>query len=116
MDILFKNMKEKRKHPRLNLLYPIHCHSLKSSTSFYSEFENISNEGLKLVTDDLLDINESIKFEINLVGKSVKGEGKIVWHKSFQNKKRYTAGVKFTKLEPTNQRFLSKFLLDMLET
>ena len=116
MGSSFENMKEKREHPRLSLLHPIHCHSLKSTTSFYTVFENISKEGLRLITDDLLAINESIKFTITLVGKSIKGEGKIVWRKSFQNGKRHIVGVRFTKVEPKNQRFLSKFLLEMLAT
>jgi len=109
-------MKEKRKHPRLDLLHPIHCHDLKSSTSFYAIFENISKEGLKLITDDIRAINEYIKFTITLVGKSIKGEGKIVWCESLQNGKKFTAGVRFTKIEPKNKSFLSKFLLDMLTT
>lgn len=109
-------MKEKRKHPRLSLLFPIHCHSLKSTTSFYTVFEDISKEGLRLIAEDLLAINESIKFTISLVGKSIKGEGKIMWCKSFQNEKRHIVGVKFTKIGPKNQRFLSEFLLEMLAT
>ncbi len=109
-------MKEKRKHPRLSLLFPIYCYSLKSTTSFYSVFEDISKEGLRLITDNLLAINESIRFTITLVGKSIKGEGKIMWHKSFQNEKRFIVGVRFTKIEPKNHRFLSEFILDMLAT
>ena len=109
-------MKDKRKHPRLRLLHPIQCQSLKSRTSFYTIFENISKEGLRLITDDILAINESIKFTITLVGKSIKGEGQIVWRESSKNGDRHTAGVRYTKIDPKNQRFLSKFLLDMLTT
>lgn len=107
-------MKEKRTHPRLSLLYPIQCHGLKSTTSFYTVFEDISKVGLRLLTEELLAINESFKFTINLVGKKIKGEGKIMWRKSFQNEKGHIVGVKFTKIEPKNQRVLSDFLQEML--
>ncbi len=100
----------------MNLLFPIHCLSLKSSTSFYAVFENISKEGLKLITDDLLAINESIKFTLTIVGKIIKMKGKILWHESSQNGERHIVGVRFTKIEPKNQRFLSKFILEMLAT
>ncbi len=109
-------MKEKRNHPRLSLLLPIHYHSLKSITSFYTVIEDISKEGLRLIAEDLLAINESIKFTLTLVGKSIKGEGKIMWRKSFKNEKRHIVGVKFTKIEPKNQKFLSEFLLEMFAT
>ena len=107
-------MKDKRKHPRLRLLHPIQCQSLKSRTSFYTTFENISKEGLRLITDDILTLNENIKFTIILVGKSIKGEGKIVWRKSSQDGKRNTEGVRITEIEPESQKFLSNFLLDMM--
>ncbi len=106
-------MKEKRKYPRIKIRFPIYCHRVESCSSFYSVFEDISKGGLQLIAEELLAINESVKFKIKFLGEIISGQGKVVWCRSSSNSSKQIAGVKFTRMESRSRQYLSDFLFNL---
>ena len=103
-------MDEKRAFPRVRISFPVRCEDLASHKPFYTVFKDISEGGIKLISEDFMPINKSFKFEINLINNLVKGRGRIVWCNSQPFSERYLAGIQFIDIEPNAKDRLSKFL------
>lgn len=103
-------MEEKRKKQRVRISFPVRCEPLKTHKSFYTVFRDISEGGVKLITEDFMSINTFLKCEINLVEELIRAKGKVVWSSPQPYSDRYYTGIEFTEIEPKSQERLSKFI------
>ena len=103
-------MENKREHPRIKISFPVRCEDLTSHKSFYTVFKDISEGGVKIISEHFHAVNKFIKFEINLINSLVKGRGKIVWCNNQPYSERYVIGIKFTEMDLHTKTSLSKFL------
>ena len=109
-------MKNKRKHSRAKISLPIYFQDTNSRKLFYTIFKNISEGGLKLVTEKSLTPGQSILFEMELVSSIVKGEGKVTWSSNERNSEKCVAGIEFTNMDEKAKKALCEFLLKMTTT
>ena len=103
-------MEEKRRQERIRISFPVRCEGLKSRKTFYTVFKDISTGGLKVISEEFLAVNKSIKFEINLIDTLIRGKGKIVWCNPQTFADRYWAGIQFTEIGQGAKKVLSEFL------
>ena len=103
-------MEEKRKFERVRISFPVRCEGLQSHKPFYTVFKDISEGGLKLISEEFLAVNKFVKFEINLINNLVRGKGKIVWCNPQAYTDRYWVGLEFTEIGTGAQKTLSDFL------
>lgn len=103
-------MKEKRKHTRLRIRFPLFCYCLTSKASFFSAFEDISIGGMCLIGNGYLTLNERMEFKIKFPGRTVSCKGTIVWNKELRDSKDMKAGVEFTNLGSKNQKYIDEFI------
>ena len=103
-------MEEKRKYPRVRISFPVRCEGLPTRKSFYTVFKDISSGGLKVISEEFMAVNKSIKFEINLINTLIRGKGKVAWCNPQSFADRYWAGIEFTEIGPSAQKALSEFL------
>lgn len=108
-----KDMKDKRKHRRLRISFPLFCYCLASKTSFFSVFEDISIGGMCLVDNRFLSLHEHMEFKIEFSGRIVNCKGKIVWRKYLPDSKEKKAGVEFTYLGFKSRDFIADFISQM---
>lgn len=106
-------MKEKRKHRRLRISFPLFCYCLTSRASFFSAFEDISLGGMCLAGNGFFTLNELLEFKIEFPGRTVSCKGKIVWNKDLPDSKDKKAGVEFTNLGSKNRDYIKDFISDM---
>jgi len=107
-------MKEKRKHRRVRISFPVRCETLQSRKPFYTVFKDISKGGLKIITEEFIGVNNLIKFEINLIDTLIRGKGRIAWCNSQPYSERYWAGIEFTDIDALAEKKLSNFLSNII--
>ncbi len=106
-------MKDKRKHTRLRISFPLFCYCLTSKASFFSAFEDISIGGMCLAGNSFFTLNELMEFKIEFPSRTVSCRGKIVWHKHPPDSKDKKAGVEFANLGSKNRDFIKDFISQM---
>ena len=103
-------MDEKRQYPRLSLKYPVFYHLPKSGDSCFSVLNDLSIGGLKLVTEDLLAVNDTVDFKIMIGDDVIDGKGKVVWNEYSPFVENRRAGVEFIEMKSQSKAVLSHFL------
>lgn len=102
-------MEEKRRHPRVNVSFPVECTLLPSRKYFYTVTKDLSLGGVRIVSDNFLSKNTPFKVNVNLIDKVVDLEAKIAWCNAGRQQ-RYSAGLEFKNVGQFNQKELSRFI------
>ncbi len=106
-------VREKRKYQRINISFPIGCQVIGDKKPFYTVFKDISEGGVKVITDNFMKKGSRIKVEINLIDTIVNGIGRIAWCRQKPYSDNYISGIEFTEINPNSSQAL-KHLISQL--
>jgi c-di-GMP-binding flagellar brake protein YcgR len=106
-------MQNKRKHERVRISFPVRCEKITSKDYFYTVFKDISQGGIKVISDEFIKTDKPIRFEINFVNQLIKGKGRIAWCTPETYSERYLAGIEFTEVNKKDHQTLSNFLANI---
>lgn len=107
--------KDRRKAPRIPLKTPIVFKPLGRKKEFTSDYsENLSTNGIFLVTDVPLEIGIQLELHFSLPNsrKLIKAEGRVVWKTKHQEGKdeHEGVGIEFTKIDDESKKIISEFV------
>jgi c-di-GMP-binding flagellar brake protein YcgR len=103
-------MDDNRRRPRFRISNTIQCQNTKSSKSFLTVIRDISESGVKLTCEESMQVDQPVKFKINLIDQQVEGTGKVVWCDQQPRTDRFQIGIQFTAINQNAQKSLSHFL------
>jgi c-di-GMP-binding flagellar brake protein YcgR len=103
-------MREKRKHPRIGISFPVECKVLPSKDYFYTVSKDLSTGGAKILSSDFLVKDDSLKLNINLIDKVLSVKAKVSWCTKEDSSQRYSTGLEFVELTEPDRDELVKFL------
>lgn len=103
-------MKEKRKHTRHQLSFPVECRRVGKSDYFYTVSKNLSAGGAKILSNNFLPKNEHFKIGLNLVKEVFHCKARVAWCNRESFSDRYTTGLEFVDCEQLDKAKYSAFL------
>lgn len=103
-------MKEKRKHQRVNISFPVECKELTQKGYFCTVSRDLSLGGARIIADDFFSKDDALKVNINLIDKIVTLKAKVIWCKKERTANRYSIGLEFLEMNDSGKRSLSHFL------
>ena len=103
-------MKNRRKDNRIDVSFPVECKALPSRTYFYTVSKDLSLGGTKILSNDLLKKNDTLKLNINLINAVLSLKAKVSWCNKERVSQRYTSGLEFVEITQPNLQELSIFL------
>ena len=104
------NMKERRKNPRVSVSFPIECKELTQSGYFCTVSKDLSISGARIVSNDFMSKDDSLRVNINLIDSVVPLKAKVVWCKKERVPNRYSIGLEFIELTAEGKSNLARFL------
>lgn len=103
-------MDERRQYPRIDISFPVECKMLPSQDYFYTVSKDLSQVGLKIVSNEFMPKNELLKLSLNLINKILDVKARVVWCSQERASERYSAGVEFVEIEDHSRDELTAFL------
>jgi hypothetical protein len=103
-------MQEKRKNQRINVSFPVECNLPSTRSYFYTVSKDLSISGTKILTNEFIARNQTLKLNINLVDRVLNVRGKVVWCNREPSLERYSAGIEFEGISRENKDYLNSFL------
>lgn len=101
---------EKRKEPRALVSFPIACNTLPQKKYFYTVCKDLSNEGVKIISNDFLKKGESFKVNLDLIDESLAIKAEVRWCTKQRYADRYFVGLRFTDINERSKGHLSQFM------
>ncbi|MBD3264666.1 MAG: hypothetical protein GF375_06160 [Candidatus Omnitrophica bacterium] len=105
-----KKMDERRKHPRVDVSFPLECTSLPSRGYFCTVSKDLALGGVRIISNNFIAKGDSFKLNINLIDKVVDCKAEVVWCSKQRVAERYAAGLKITEINPLHRKELSSFI------
>ena len=111
------NGKNRRRAVRVQFPYAIHIHTVKGAPiSTYTE--DISAGGVRVVTQEKLELNCTVDLKIYVGDRFVRCRGKIIWVKEKTSSVLdgvlfYSAGIEFAILSRDDRALLDKCIKDL---
>ena len=93
--------KEQRQFPRVPLHAPLHF-QIKTTSKFGSTVSrDISEGGIRFLSDDFIPVGTSMILEINLgnIPKYINAVAEAVWEQKIPHSERYQLGLRFSELD-----------------
>ena len=115
---------EKRRHPRLNLSFPVDYRLIregKETDAKEGKGANISRGGIRLVVGEEIKVGAMLGLKIILPDgvPPVGGKAEVVWSQEKKKKEdgatEYHIGLKFVELESKGQDLVSRFMTENLK-
>ncbi|MFH1621838.1 MAG: PilZ domain-containing protein [Candidatus Omnitrophota bacterium] len=114
-------MGERRKFVRLDLNTKVEWEKVNRDEPA-SEFKskNISGGGICLITDEIINIGDTLNLKIDLPTlKTIHAKGKVVWIEGFEivggrREKKYEAGIEFLDINDKDRQEIEKFVFSHL--
>lgn len=103
-------MKEKRKYPRIAVSFPVECENLPSRDYFYTVSKDLSEGGVKILSNNFIPKDNYLKLNLNLIDKILDLKAKVVWCNKERIAERYLTGLKFVEVDNLAKAELSKFI------
>lgn len=101
---------EQRKFPRIDVSLPLSCHVLHSKDLFYTVSKDLSKGGLKAITYNFYPKNSSLRVSLNIISKIVNIRARVVWCNKERFSDRYSIGLEFIEVAPSDKKDLIEFL------
>ena len=108
--LYLSSMENKREEPRAKVSFPVACDVLPQRSYFYTVCKDLSNSGIRLITNDFMPQGNSLKINLNLIDKVVNMRAKVMWCNKERYADRYYAGLKFIDIDEENRAYLGNFL------
>lgn len=108
-----RKFNEKRKHPRINVSIPLQYKELRGN-SYLSKgtlTKNISESGIKFISDSFISLAHRLIVEINLPSnpKPVKAISRVVWIKKLDAGNNYEVGNQFLAMTREDEAIISDY-------
>ena len=103
-------MAENRKFPRAGISFPIECRPLPEKNYFYTVSKDLSLGGVKIISNQFLPKNDTLKVSINLIDKVLDLKAKVAWCNQERMSDRYSAGLEFVETSEQSKEKLISFL------
>jgi hypothetical protein len=103
-------MQEKRKNQRVGVSFPVECNLLSGHNYFYTVSKDLSSSGAKILANEFMVKNQTLKLNINFVDRVLNLKGKVIWCNREPSFERYTAGIEFEEVSKENKDYLVSFL------
>jgi len=103
-------MEDKRKEPRTSISFPVACDFLPQRSYFYTVCKDLSNGGIRLITNSFIPRGHLLKINLNLIDKVIDLKAKVMWCNKQRYADRYYTGLKFTDINNINKTYLKGFL------
>lgn len=101
---------ENRTKTRFRLPHTVICEDLEEHKPFYTVVKDLSQGGVNLVCDESMQIDHTVKLDINLVQNRIQGQGQVRWCTKNEDRGRYNVGIQFTELDNESKDSLSSFI------
>ncbi len=99
-----------RRHKRVGISFPVECKSLPSQGYFYTVSKDISLGGIRILSSEFLNKEDSLKVHINLINRVLSLKAEVVWCNRERVSERYLTGLRFMELGEANRNELRSFL------
>lgn len=110
-------MEERRKAVRVHISFPIECRVLPERRKvFYTVTKNLSIGGAKILSEEFLPKEKTLKININLVNEIIEAKAKVVWCNKEPYSERYQMGLCFLEMNKKNRDQLRAFLEKILHS
>jgi len=103
-------MKNKRKDDRIGVSFPIECNKLTSKSYFYTVSKDLSESGVKILTDNFIPRGDCLKLNINLIDRIVELKAKVAWCNPEKTATRFAVGLQFIEINDQNRNAINHFL------
>ena len=101
---------DKRKHPRVEISFPVECTSVAEKNYFFTVSKNISQGGVKIFSDAFLPKGSKVKLNLNLISKVITSTAKVAWCNKERASDRYSAGLEIVEINEENKQELAKLV------
>ncbi len=101
---------QKRKHPRVNISFPVECDALPQNDYFYTVSKDLSLGGAKIINSCFLPKGSLVKLHINLIDKVLSFKAKVAWCNQARSSERHLIGLEFVEADSSHQKNLTRFL------
>ena len=105
--------KERRREPRLILHFPVayKTNNLFSNSQFQNKMSrDMSNFGIRVVSDNFVASNTYVSLRINIASKVVDTIARVVWSNRVPHSDTYHIGLEFRELDNPKKTFLRNLL------
>ncbi|MDD4294066.1 MAG: PilZ domain-containing protein [Candidatus Omnitrophica bacterium] len=108
-------MDERRIEPRIGISFPVECDLAGKKSFFYTVSKDLSENGVKILTDDFLVKGENFKVNINLIDKIIRVKAEVMWCNKERLAERFSAGLRFVDVPSTSKRTITDFLCQVYQ-
>ena len=103
-------MSDKRKFPRVGVSFPVECKPLPAKNYFYTVSKDLGLGGMKIVSNNFLPKDNTIKVNIKLIDSILDLKAKVAWCNKERLSERYATGLEFVETTESSQKKLFQFL------
>lgn len=101
---------ENRKAPRARISFPLKCEIGEKTSYFNSVSKDLSNGGVRVLSEQFVTPGDTINVNINLIEKMISARAKIVWCNESDYGQRYLFGAEFVDMTEDDKNTLRSFL------
>lgn len=101
---------EARKFPRARISFPLKCERGAEPAYFNTVSKDLSNGGVRVLSEQFVSPGEEVKLDINLIEKMVSARAKVVWCNESEYGQRYLFGAEFLNMSEEDRNTLKNFL------
>ena len=109
-ESVYKTMVENRAFPRAGISFPIECRPIPERNYFYTVSKDLSLGGVKIISNQFLPKNDTIKVSINLIDKVLNLKARVAWCNQEKMSDRYSTGLEFVETNKQSKEKLISFL------
>lgn len=103
-------MDDKRKFPRVGVSFPVECKTLPARSYFYTVSKDLSLGGMKIISNNFLPKDDTLKVNINLIDNMLNLKAKVTWCNKERLSERYSTGLEFIETPKNSKEKLFQFL------
>lgn len=101
---------DKRQAQRFRMHLPVTYKVIAGSDFAKTVTRDISNTGLKFISEGFIAPLTEVALQINLFSKMLTPTAKVVWSERIPYSDRYYSGLQFNKFNPEETRYLKDYL------
>ncbi|MBI4708157.1 MAG: PilZ domain-containing protein [Candidatus Omnitrophica bacterium] len=106
------SLEEKRQFSRLNLHIPVRCQYKSFSKFNFTLTRDISEGGLKLVSEEFIPPKTDLvlEFNLSLEARMIKAVAKTVWIQQMRGSDWYRIGIQFLNINPERKKEIAYYV------
>jgi c-di-GMP-binding flagellar brake protein YcgR len=100
----------RRDSERIKISFPVECNVPAGKNYFYTVCKDLSQGGLKILSNNFLAKGNILKLNINLIDNVINLKAKVAWCSKERASERFMTGLKFVEVNKESQGALTRFL------